>query len=87
VTSYPIAEAKNRFSELIQAVEDGEEILITRGSKKNEVAVIVPIDEWRKKKKEKRRLGSLESWGKIEFADDWYMTDEEFLGYEPEVSR
>jgi prevent-host-death family protein len=85
VTSYPIAEAKNRFSELIQAVEDGKEILITRGSRKEEVAVIVPIDEWRKKKE--RRLGTLEGKMEVIFADDWYMTDEEFLGYEPELSR
>jgi prevent-host-death family protein len=84
MTSYPITEAKNRFSELIQAVEDGEQILITRGSKKNEVAVIVPIDEWQKTKK--RRLGTLEGKMEVIFADDWDMTDEELLGYEPELS-
>ncbi|MDR2108598.1 MAG: type II toxin-antitoxin system prevent-host-death family antitoxin [Coriobacteriales bacterium] len=85
MTSYPFAEAKSRFSEILQSVKDGEEVLITRGKKKEEIAVMVPAAEWKKTKK--RRLGTLEGWGTIEFADDWYMTDEEFLGYEPELSR
>jgi prevent-host-death family protein len=85
MTSYPIAEAKSHFSEVIQAVERGEVVLITRGSKKEDVAAIVPIDDWRKTKE--RKLGTLEGKMTVAFAEDWYMTDEELLGYEPEVSR
>ncbi|MDR1014404.1 MAG: type II toxin-antitoxin system Phd/YefM family antitoxin [Coriobacteriales bacterium] len=85
MTSYPIAEAKSRFSEIVKAVEGGEEVLITRGGKKEEVAVIVPIGEWRKKNE--RRLGTLRGWGEIRFADDWQMTDEELLGHGPALSR
>jgi prevent-host-death family protein len=85
MTSYPIAEAKGRFSEVIQTVERGEVVFITRGSKKEEVAAVVPIDDWRKLKE--RKLGTLEGKMAVTFAEDWYMTDEELLGYEPEVSR
>jgi prevent-host-death family protein len=85
MTSYPIAEAKGRFSEVIQTVERGGVVLVTRGSKKEEVAAIVPIDDWRKA--QERKLGTLEGKMAVTFADDWYMTDEELLGYEPEVSR
>ncbi|MDR1184642.1 MAG: type II toxin-antitoxin system Phd/YefM family antitoxin [Coriobacteriales bacterium] len=85
MASYPIAEAKSRFSEVIQTVERGETVLITRGSKKEEVAVIVPISEWHKAKE--RKLGTLERKMTVTFAEDWYMTDEELLGYEPELSR
>ncbi|MDR1184396.1 MAG: type II toxin-antitoxin system Phd/YefM family antitoxin [Coriobacteriales bacterium] len=85
MTAYPIAEAKSRFSEVIQTVERGEVIFITRGSKKEEVAAIVPVSEWRKIKE--RRLGTLEGKMSVTFADDWSMTDEELLGYESEISR
>jgi prevent-host-death family protein len=85
MTSYPIAEAKGRFSEVIQTVERGEVVFITRGSKKEKVAAVVPIDDWRKLKE--RKLGTLEGKMAVTFAEDWYMTDEELLGYEPEVSR
>lgn len=85
MTSYPIAEAKSRFSEVIKTVENGGEVFITRGTKKEAVAVVVPIEEWHKRNK--RQLGTLQSWGAIQIADDWHMTDEELLGYEPQLSR
>ena len=85
MTSYQIAEAKSRFSEVIKAVEQGDEILITRGSRKEEVAVIVPVDEWRKKKE--RKLGALKGKMTVLFSDDWEMTDEELIGYGTKVSR
>jgi prevent-host-death family protein len=80
--SYSIAEAKSKFSEVIKTVEKGESATILRGIKKEEVAVIVPIDEWREAKKPTRKLGTLEGKMKVVFHDDWYMTTEEFLGYE-----
>jgi prevent-host-death family protein len=57
--SYSIAEAKSKFSEVIKTVENGEPVIILRGSKKEEVAVIIPIDEWRKMKNPKRKSGRL----------------------------
>jgi prevent-host-death family protein len=85
MVSYPIAEAKSRFSEVIKTVEGGGEVFITRGTKKEAVAVVVPIDEWHKRNR--RQLGTLEGWGAIQIADDWYMTGEEFLGYESQIPR
>jgi len=72
-----IAEAKRRFSDVVRLVDEGEEVIVTRGVKKEPVAVVVSIAEWRKAKT--RALGTLSHWGPITFSDDWAMTDEELL--------
>ena len=73
----PIAEVKARFSEVLRQAESGEEIIVTRGVKKEPVAAIIPMDVYRAKKE--RKLGTLEHWGPVIFHDDWSMTDEELL--------
>jgi prevent-host-death family protein len=83
MSTYPIAEAKSHFSDLIKQVEGGETVLITRGTKKEEVAVLMPVQEWReqtaRQRKEKRRLGSLQDKMSVSFANDWHLSDEELL--------
>ncbi|WP_238846775.1 type II toxin-antitoxin system Phd/YefM family antitoxin [Nocardia arthritidis] len=45
--AWPLAEAKARFSELIDRVErEGPQVISKHG---REVAVVVPVDEWRQK--------------------------------------
>lgn len=73
----PVAEARTHFSSLLKEVESGTEIGITYGRKKKTVAVIVPIEEYRKIKA--KRLGTLEGKVKLEFKGDWSISDEEFL--------
>ena len=44
--SWPVQDAKARFSELLEkSLKDGPQIVTKRGI---ETAVLVPIDEWRK---------------------------------------
>ena len=73
----PLAEARTHFSSLLKEVESGNEIGITYGRKKKTIAVIVPIEEYRKIKA--KRLGTLEGRVKLEFKGDWSISDEEFL--------
>jgi prevent-host-death family protein len=73
----PVAEIRTHFSSLLKEVESGKEIGISFGRKKETVAVIVSIDEYKKIKA--RRLGTLEGKVKVEFKSDWSITDEEFL--------
>lgn len=73
----PIAEVKARFSEVIRQAESGDEIIVTRGVKKEAVAAIIPMDKYRAKKE--RKLGTLEGKMSVIFHDDWSMTDEELL--------
>jgi prevent-host-death family protein len=46
MSSWPVQDAKARFSELLDAsVEKGPQVVTRRGV---EMAVLVPIDEWRR---------------------------------------
>ncbi|MCL2464351.1 MAG: type II toxin-antitoxin system prevent-host-death family antitoxin [Micrococcales bacterium] len=73
----PIAEAKAHFSDVLRRVEDGEEIIVTRGAKQEPIAAIVSMDKYKAKKE--RKLGALGGKMTVVFHDDWYMTDEELL--------
>jgi antitoxin (DNA-binding transcriptional repressor) of toxin-antitoxin stability system len=70
-----VAEAKTHFSTVLKDIEAGNEIAISYGKKKKTIAVIIPYETWKKTKK--RELGTLKGQGSVEFAEDWYMTDEE----------
>ena len=73
----PVAEVRTNFSSLLKEVESGNEIGISFGRKKETIAVIIPIKEYKKIKS--RKLGTLEGKVSIEFMGDWKMTEEEFL--------
>ncbi|GAB3960745.1 hypothetical protein GCM10028805_58660 [Spirosoma harenae] len=72
-----VGDLKSRFSEVIQEVKAGEEIAVAFGKKKEIVAYLIPKSA---RKTEKRQLGILAKKGKVTFADDFKMTEEEFLG-------
>ncbi len=73
-----IAELKSHLSALFKDVERGMEIGITNGKKKETVAVLVPIEEYKKSKS--RKLGSLMGKMTVKFSKDFKMSDKEFLG-------
>ena len=58
-------------------MQQGESFEITYGKNKKPVAKIVPI--YGAKPKRKRKLGILDGKMKVIFADDFKMTEEEFL--------
>lgn len=52
--AWPLAEAKAKFSELIDKVErEGPQVISKHG---REVAVVVPVEEWRRKTERKGTL-------------------------------
>jgi antitoxin (DNA-binding transcriptional repressor) of toxin-antitoxin stability system len=75
---YSVGALKRDFSEVIKKVESGETIGILYGREKRPVAKIVP--NMKEVRKPARKLGILKGRMKVTFADDWEMTDEEFLG-------
>ncbi len=75
--SLPVGEIKAQFSEILEDVKNGETVEIVYGKKRTPVARIVPITD--KPKKKKRKLGILDGKMKIVFADDFKMTEEEFI--------
>lgn len=75
--SLPVGELKAQFSEVLEKVQQGESFEILYGKKKTPVARIVPINGAKRKKK--RKIGILDGKMKIVFADDFKMTEEEFI--------
>ena len=73
----PVAEVRTNFSALLKEVELGNDIGIAFGRKKETIAVIISIEEYKKIKT--RKLGTLEGKVKVEFSENWTMTDEEFI--------
>ncbi|MDR1412746.1 MAG: type II toxin-antitoxin system prevent-host-death family antitoxin [Actinomycetes bacterium] len=76
--SMAIAEAKTQFSSVLDRVQAGEQVTITKGKARQPIAVIIPFPEW-EAKKPRRELGTLAHLGSVTFAKDWKMTDEDFL--------
>ncbi len=74
----PVGELKSHFSEVIEAIKNGEQIVISYGKKKKKIAVIVPFSQYAKENSIK--LGLLKSKAKCEFSDDFEMTTEEMVG-------
>jgi len=75
--SLPVGELKAQFSEVLEKVQQGESFEITYGKNKKPVAKIVPINGGKPKKK--RKLGLWKGKVKYIFAEDFKMTEEEFV--------
>ena len=74
----PVGELKSHFSEVIEAIKNGEQIVISYGKKKKKIAVIVPFSQY--VKENSLKIGLLKGKAKCEFMDDYEMTSEELAG-------
>lgn len=72
-----IEELKSRFSEVINELRKGREIIVSYGEKKEKVAVLIPYDHY--KRKPKRKLGLLKDVGELTIHEDFKISDDEFL--------
>lgn len=72
-----VAELKAGFSKILADVRRGEVIAVLYGRSRTPVAMIVP---WAPAPAGRRDLGFLDGEVRIEFADDFEMTEEELLG-------
>ncbi len=73
----PVGELKSHFSEILESVKNGEEIVISYGKKREKIAVIIPYAKY--SKKTKRNLGILEKKARFKLSTDFEITDNEFL--------
>ncbi len=74
----PVGEVKAQLTEILEKVKQGESFGILYGKKKRPIAMIVPYLDSEKKKE--RKIGILDGKVKVTFADNFKMTEEEFLG-------
>lgn len=77
VKRMPVGKLKQHFSEVIDEVKAGEEVIITYGRKRTHVAVIVPYSAYEAKHGVK--LGLLKDKN-LFIADDFTMTEGELFG-------
>lgn len=75
------ADFKSQFSDVLDKVRQGEEVVLGYGRKIEKIAVRVPYDKYRRTmaKGQTRRAGSLAGKGKVIFQDDFKISDDELL--------
>jgi antitoxin (DNA-binding transcriptional repressor) of toxin-antitoxin stability system len=73
-----IGEFKTHFSHLLDLVQKGEEIVISYGRKKVNVAVLIPYLQ-KGTSSNFRNIGILKGKGAYEIKENFKMTEEEFL--------
>jgi len=72
-----VGQFKAKFSQVLEQVLSGKTIAITYGKSKKKVAALIPYNKL--EKKQPIKLGLLEGKATVKFAEDFKMTDEEFL--------
>lgn len=77
MSTMTVSEFKTHFSEVLDLVQQGEDVVISYGKKKEKVAVLVPFARYQGGKS--RRLGLLAGKASFSTANDFKITDEELL--------
>lgn len=72
-----VSEFKSHFSEVLDLVQQGEDVVISYGKKKEKIAVLVPFASY--VGKPQRILGLLTGKASFSIADGFKITDEELL--------
>lgn len=72
-----IGDLKTHFSDVIKRVKNGNEIIITFGRKKENVAVIIPYEKYQNINM--RKIGILEGKATMKIHDDFEISEEELL--------
>lgn len=72
-----VSQFKSHFSEVLDLVQHGEDIVISYGKKKEKIAVLVPFASYAGKPQ--RILGLLAGKASFSIADDFKISDDELL--------
>jgi antitoxin (DNA-binding transcriptional repressor) of toxin-antitoxin stability system len=72
-----VGEFKSKFSQILDWIQNGEEVIVSYGRKKEEVAVLIDIKKHRKSAR--RKFGILEGKSSFKIHKGFEMTDEDVL--------
>jgi prevent-host-death family protein len=72
-----VGELKTRFSEILNQVKKGQEIVISFGKQRKKVAVLIPYSQF--KRRPQRKLGLLKGRASYRIRDNFKLSDEEIL--------
>lgn len=75
--TFTIGELKARFSEVVNRLREGQEIVISYGKKREKVGVLVPYSNYNGKPE--RNIGVLEHKARVVIHDDFKVKDEDLL--------
>ncbi len=78
VRTLTIGEFKAQFSDVLTAVQAGESVIVCYGRKKRRVAALVPYAQFAAGSG-KRALGLLKGKGGFTLAENFALSDDEFL--------
>jgi len=78
MTTVTVGDLKTHFSDILKRVQLGEEVAITFGRKKEVLAYLIPKQF--RDALPPRPLGLLDGKVKLEFSDNFKMTETELLG-------
>lgn len=76
----PIGEFKTHFSDVLDRVQQGEEIAVSYGRKKEKIAVIVPYSHY--KQPAKRALGVMAADASCRVKGDFKISTKDFFGWQ-----
>lgn len=71
-----VGELKANFSEVLDLVQKGEDVVISFGKRKEKIAVLIPFSQYEKKP---RTIGLLAGKASYTVKDDFKLSDEQFL--------
>jgi prevent-host-death family protein len=72
-----VGELKARFSEILDQVKKGQEIVISFGKQRKKVAVLIPYSQL--KHRPQRKLGLLKGRASYRIRDNFKLSDDEIL--------
>lgn len=71
-----VGNLKANFSEVLKSIQNGEEVIIEFGKKRDKIAVIIPYHKYTTRQ---RKVGILKGHASFEMKSDFSMSDEELL--------
>ena len=74
--SLHVGELKSRFSDILEEVKHGEEVIIAFGKKKVPIAVIIPFKQY---SASKRKLGLLKGKASFKLGSAFKISDKELF--------
>jgi prevent-host-death family protein len=74
---FTVGELKKHFSEVIEKVKKGQEIIISYGKKRERVAVLIPYSHYHSEPE--RKIGVLKGKGTCIIHKDFKISDEEMI--------
>jgi len=77
MNAIPVGQLKANFSNILERVKKGEQIVVSFGKKKEKVAVIVPFKQ--AKTRQPRKLGLLKGKANCILKENFKMKDEELI--------